>query len=68
MKQEELGIQGQLEREKWEWVLDVCLGSIVRLSGNKRQQQVQQRLVQFMNVPNSQRGDSSYVQLVDKKM
>lgn len=39
MKQEKwvsLGLQGQLEREKWEWVLGVCLGYIVRLSGKQK--------------------------------
>lgn len=38
MKQEEwvsLGIQGQLEREKWEWALGVCLGYIIRLRKTK---------------------------------
>lgn len=51
MKQEEwviLGIQGQLEREKWEWILGVCLGYIVRLGKTKGNSKY--------NVPNSQSG------------
>lgn len=51
MKQEEwvsLGIQGQLEREKWEWVLGVCLGCMVRLRKTKGNS--------MYNVPSSQSG------------
>lgn len=47
-----------------------CLLGLYRktLRKTKGNSQVQQRLVQFMNVPNSHRGNSSYVQLADKKM